>query len=107
MKTAFSIFLVFTSFVRAVYAEPACTQELAIQKYQEVYSGAIERFQAEEKPAKLEKKKIGFVLVAQAAPGETDRQGLQADLIKLANSLQLKSSSVCREADRIRSKHGL
>jgi len=107
MKTTFSLFIVLTGLVRVACAEPACTQELAIQKYQEVYSEAVERFQEEEQPPKLEKKKIGFVLVAQAAPGETDRQGLQADLVKLANSLQLKPSSVCREADRIRSKHGL
>ena len=65
------------------------------------------RIQRESGPVRLQKDKVGFVLVAKPAPIPPNLVPLSAELDALADMLQAQPDKVCSAADRIRQKYRL
>lgn len=84
-----------------------CAKEKAESQLEYLSEALDIRIKQESGPVRLQKDKIGFVLVARAAPIPTNLVALATELNALTDMLDEQPEKVCSNAERLRQKYRL
>lgn len=84
-----------------------CPQDKAESQLEYLSEALDTRLKRESGPVRLQKDKIGFVLVARPAPTPSHLAPLAAELNALNDLMEEQPEKVCSNAERIRQKYRL